>query len=144
METRVTHLRLAFEREGGSIPATIDLPQSQKAIHIHVHLDGVERSARPPVHTGGSGWRSFGIAFALVAALGGAYALGSTIGTHRALPARDEPLALAEPTPMIAPPSDPLAAVREQLAKRPVVTPPPGSTSPNDTSAPANPFGLHP
>lgn len=114
--------------------------------HIHLHLGAVPAPAVQP----GAGYRISAVPLVLagLALLGGGYLAGSHGPTARTGDDGSGALASASPLPpapdLPAAPGELPPALRAQLARPPVVTPPPGaSAAPGTAGAPArNPFGL--
>lgn len=116
--------------------------------HVHVHLGGAPATLAQPAAA--SRRSPVALALAGLALLGGGYLVGT-----RSTAARNGGDGSGFPTSASVLPPAPEApsalgdipqALREQLARPPVVTPPPGTPSPVNRTAPGaparNPFGL--
>lgn len=116
--------------------------------HVHIHLGAVPATIAQPAAA--SRRSPVALALAGLALLGGGYLVGT-----RSMAARSGGDGPGFPTSASVLPPAPEApsalgdipqALREQLARPPVITPPPGAPSPVNRTAPGapahNPFGL--
>jgi hypothetical protein len=154
-------LRLVVDHGDDTAPDAIDLrPASGAALHIHLHMasqdpplpaptaalavesSGRGRSARGvtrPLLLGAAGVLIALVAFDFGARSGAGHA--EALAAARASAAGLASLAAPSPAPQAsAAPGELPASVQQQLAQRPVVTPPAGADT--QANAAANPFGL--
>ncbi len=149
-------LRLVFDGGEHTTPTVLELPPGPAGIHVHLHIGAPDRQEPPPAAAvqGRSEkryWRLLLLGGASAAIGFVAFDLGARVGEGHASAlavsrASASGLASLIPGPK-GPPAQPTsselpAAVRQQLAQRPTITPPlPAGQQPPDGS---NPFGLHP
>ncbi len=148
-------LRLVFDGGEDTTPAVLELPPGAAGIHVHLHIGAPDRLEPPPAVAGQGRsargyWRLLLLGGASAAIGFVAFDMGARVGEGHAgalAVSRASAGGLASLIPSTPPPSrtsssELPAAVRQQLAQRPTITPPlPADQQPTGGS---NPFGLHP